>query len=300
MRAAPIMGADHHRQPNIPGSLDAHLITASDLHRRTGSEGLVVVDCRFDLAHTERGAREYREGHVPGAVYAHLDRDLSDADDGGGGRHPLAGPGSMARTLSRLGIGPGSDVVVYDHTDASIAARLWWMLRYLGHDRVRVLDGGWAAWRDAGLPVDVGVEQAAPLDFKGRPRAEWVVQANEVGSAALLVDARTPERYRGEAEPIDPVAGHIPGAVNHPYTLNTDEGGRFLSAEQLRAALRRTLHDVDAADAVHYCGSGVTACQNLLAAACAGLGSGKLYAGSWSEWCGDPGRSIATGGANGV
>ena len=194
-----------------------------------------------------------------------------------------------------MGIGEGKQVVAYDNASGAYAARLWWLLRYMGHDAVAVLDGGWAAWQAAGFPVSRGVEVQTAVSFKGEPRTEWLLTADAVPSAPLLVDSRAAPRYRGELEPLDPVAGHIPGAQNYFYQDNWDKNGRYLPAAQLNTQLGVVLGETNAEEAVFYCGSGVTACVNLLALAHAGLGNGRLYAGSWSDWCSDPTRPIAVG-----
>lgn len=275
------------------------LVECDTLGAHLGRADWAVVDCRFDLADPERGRTQYLAGHVPGARYAHLERDLSAAPRPGGGRHPLPEPQVLAATLGRLGAAPGIQVVAYDDAGGAFAARLWWLLRYMGHDAVAVLDGGWQAWLAAGGPVETGEVSAAAATFTGAPRGECVVDAADVASAPLLVDARDARRYRGEYEPIDPVAGHIPGARNRPYTDNLAADGRFKPVPDLRAEFAAVLGGTPAAAAVFYCGSGVTACHDLLALAHAGLGTARLYPGSWSEWCSDPRRPVATGEARG-
>lgn len=246
-----------------------------------------IVDCRFDLFDVDAGERRFRESRIPGAVYAHLDRDLSAAKDptGRGGRHPLPSPAQMTRLFGRLGIDARTQVVAYDDQSGHYAARLWWMLRYLGHDAVAVLDGGWPAWTAGGLPVETGPGRARPERlFTGEPQAGWLASMEEMESARQIIDARAPERYRGEVEPLDPVAGRIPGAANRPYTANWDAAGRWRSPQALRADFLDLLGDAPPEEAVFYCGSGVSACVNLLALARAGLPPGRLYAGSYSEW----------------
>ncbi len=266
------------------------LIDVETVHDHLGDRSWVVVDCRFDLADPAAGEAAYQAGHIPGALYAHLDRDLSGPPLTDAGRHPLPSPAAMTRFFGRLGIAAGVQVVVYDGGSGAIASRLWWMLRFMGHDAVAVLDGGWPAWLAAGFPVRDGVETRPQALFTGEPRREWLVVIDEVSEARLLIDAREGARYRGEVEPLDARAGHIPGAVNYPYALNLGEDGRFLPAERIREQLAQVLGKVPVKDAVFYCGSGVSACLNLLAAAHAGLGSGRLYVGSWSEWSRDPAR----------
>lgn len=261
----------------------------------------VVVDCRFDLGDTAAGRRAYVQGHVPGAVYAHLDDDLSGPPVTDSGRHPLPTPAAMAALFSRLGVADQTQVVVYDDANGAYAARLWWMLRYMGHTAVAVLDGGWLAWQAAGLPTRAGVatragvESNPPARFEGAPRADWLVQIDAAQAQPLLVDSRDGARYRGEVETLDPRAGHVPGAVNYYYRNNWGADGRYLPPEQLRANLAALLGTTPAAEAAFYCGSGVTACVNLLALAHAGLGDGRLFVGSWSEWSRDPARPVAVG-----
>jgi thiosulfate/3-mercaptopyruvate sulfurtransferase len=272
------------------------LVDCETLHRHLADPNWIVVDCRFYLADTDAGEREYEESHIPGAVYAHLDRDLSGPPLTDWGRHPLPSPEAMAALFSRLGIDDSKQVVAYDSVGGALAAaRLWWMLRYLGHTAVALLDGGWQAWQAAGLPTASGVESNSAAHFAGKPERHWLVLLDEVAEAELLLDARDPARYFGETEPIDPVAGHIPGAVNYPLQNNLGPDGRFLPPEQLRRQLEAVLGQTAPQDAVFYCGSGVSACQNILAMVHAGLRSGRLYAGSWSEWIRDPERPVAGG-----
>lgn len=275
------------------------LISAEALKAALGR--VRVFDVRFDLARPEAGEAAWREGHLPGAHYLHLDRDLS-AKDGVpalcGGRHPLPTREVFAATAARLGLTPDTPVVLVDAQGGMFAARAWWMLRWIGARDVRVLDGGLAAWRAAGGALEPGeVAPAAPgLAWPLGPEPEGLrltadALAAQLGRVALL-DARAPERYRGDVEPLDPVAGHIPGALNRPFSANLGPDGRFLPPEALRAAFQGL---AGARPVVHQCGSGVTACHNLLAMAVAGLPGGALYAGSWSEWCRDPARPVARG-----
>jgi thiosulfate/3-mercaptopyruvate sulfurtransferase len=280
-----------------------HLISAEELSRRRETSDPAVVDCRFNLSAPEEGESQYLAGHIPGAVYAHLDRDLSGERTGRNGRHPLPRVEDMAERFSRWGIDASVAVVAYDADSSAMAARLWWMLRYLGHDRVSVLDGGIKAWKEAGLPLRAGREERAPRVFSPRVQASLRVDASQVLDPAgsgigLLVDARAPERYRGDEEPLDPVAGHIPGAVNHFYATNLDARGRFLPPEELGRRYRALLGGAAPESVVVYCGSGVTACHNLLSMAQAGLTGPRLYPGSWSEWCSDPARPVETGSAS--
>ncbi|WP_432720831.1 sulfurtransferase [Jeongeupia wiesaeckerbachi] len=258
----------------------------------------VVVDCRHDLADPEAGRRAYASSHIPGAVFAHLDLDLSGPKTGRNGRHPLPTPEALARWAGSVGIGAQTHVVAYDASGGMFAARLWWLLRWLGHERVSVLDGGWQAWLDAGLPVSVEPAQpVAEVYPRQVPSAATVdvdqVRANLTAAAFLVVDARSPDRYRGLGETIDPVGGHIPGASNRFFQHNLDANGRFKSPDQLRDEWRDVIGARSAADIVCQCGSGVTACHNLLALELAGLSGAKLYPGSWSEWCADPANPVA-------
>lgn len=271
------------------------VISVDDVFRRLGDAECVIVDCRYNLMEPEAGRRAYLLSHVPGARYAHLHDDLSGEPLTDHGRHPLPSPEALTRLFGRLGIDEGAQVVVYDDADAGIAARLWWLLRYMGHGSVAVMDGGFRAWNSAGLPLESGPVEVVPKIFRGEPRREWVVTVGEVPGEKCLVDARAGPRYRGEEEPLDPVAGHIPGARSHPYRDNVQADGRFRSPQELKNQFEKTLGAHAPETAVYYCGSGVTACQLLLAAAHAGLPPGRLYAGSWSEWSSDPGRPVASG-----
>lgn len=259
-----------------------------------------IVDCRYDLRNPEWGHAQYLAGHVPGAVYASLSHDLSAAPDGRNGRHPLPTPAAMAATFGRLGIGPGTQVVAYDQDAGAFASRLWWMLRHMGHDAVAVLDGGWARWQAEGRPVATGEDTRPPAPFTGTPRDGERLDAAAVerllGDAATrLVDARAADRFEGRNETLDPAAGHIPGADNLPYMGNTAVNGTMLPVDQLRARFAPLLAGRTTDQLVMYCGSGVTACHNLLALAHAGLGRARLYPGSWSEWSSDPARPTETG-----
>jgi len=277
------------------------LIDPETLQRHLEHPDWVVVDCRFSLSDPEYGRRAYREAHIPGAVYAHLDEDLSGPIvPGRTGRHPLRDPEQLARKLGGWGIDNRTQVVAYDDAGGAFAARLWWLLGWLGHDAVAVLDGGWPRWVREGRPVRGGIETRTPRTFVPRIRPERVVSADEVlqhlhDPAWRLLDARAPARYRGEQEPIDPVAGHIPGAVNAPFAENLTPDGTFRPSEQLRQRFEALLGDVPSERVVCYCGSGVTAAHNLLAMAHAGLPGARLYAGSWSEWITDPRRPVARG-----
>jgi thiosulfate/3-mercaptopyruvate sulfurtransferase len=265
-----------------------------------GHPNLSIVDCRFDLMHPEAGRRAYLEAHIPKARYADLNRDLSAPADQSTGRHPLPQAEVFAARLGELGIGNRTQVVAYDDANSSFAARLWWMLRWLGHDAVAVLDGGFKAWTAAGGAREAGEASAAAEHFTARIRAETVVSTGEVERAvrdgtALLVDARAAERFAGTVEPIDPVAGHVPGAVNHPFSVNLAADGRFLPQAAIEQRWRERLAEAPPDKLIAMCGSGVTACHHLLSLEAAGLPGGRLYAGSWSEWISDPRRPVARG-----
>ena len=277
------------------------LVDVDALAVALGNEELRIVDARFALMDPEAGRRGYEESHLPGALHADLNLDLSDLSRRGEGRHPLPDEGAFAHSLGEWGIAPDHQVVVYDAGDGSMAAaRLWWMLNLLGHARVAVLDGGLAAWRAKGLPETAS--PSVPTEVQAYParfEASRIVLAAEVESrlheaSGWLLDARAGERFRGEAEPIDPVAGHVPGAVNRPVADNL-EAGHFKSSKQLRAEIEPLLSGRKPEDVVMMCGSGVTACHLLLAMEHAGLHGARVYAGSWSGWISDPSRPIARG-----
>ena len=253
----------------------------------------LVIDCRFSLADTSAGERAYAEAHISGAVYAHLDRDLSSEPVTDSGRHPLPSPGAINAALQRLGVNPGSQVIVYDDAGGMVAGRLWWMLGYMGHEAAAVLSGGWQGWLAAGGATQSGVESRPSGSFSGTPDASRLIQIDEVPQAKLLIDSRATPRYLGEMEHLDPIAGHIPGARNFHFEQNLADK-YFLPADQLRAQFETLLGDTDPAEAVFYCGSGVSACVNLVALKHAGLGEAKLYVGSWSEWSRTGGKPIAT------
>ena len=276
------------------------LITPAHLATRIGDRAWVIVDCRFDLAVPEAGVAAYRDGHIPGAVHADLDRDLSGPRGPATGRHPLPDPQTLAATFGRWGIGPGVQVVAYDAASGMFAARLWWLLRWLGHDAVAVLDGGMRAWQDAGLPLENSLPTPQPREFIPAVRAQLWAGTDEVARSAndpgwRILDARAAPRYAGEVEPIDPVAGHVPGAHNFPYERNLTPAATLRGSTDLRQTLTEALGPVPADRTIVMCGSGVTACHVLLALAAAGLEGARLYPGSWSEWIRDPARPIATG-----
>jgi thiosulfate/3-mercaptopyruvate sulfurtransferase len=280
-----------------------NLIDCATLAERLGDPGWRIFDCRFDLADTGRGAAAYAQGHIPGAFYAHLDHDLSGPITPHSGRHPLPDPAALGAWLGRHGVAADTRVVAYDDSGGSMAVRLWWLLRWLGHRAVVLLDGGWPAWQRTGLPIETAPPAAVrAARFRGSPDWDQVVTSAQiehqlaVGAAEpLLLDARTAPRFRGEAEPIDPVAGHIPGARNLPLQDNLDPDGTFRPPAALRTLYLAALSGHRPQDVAAMCGSGVTACHNLLAMELAGLPGGRLYAGSWSEWIRDPARPVARG-----
>ena len=265
------------------------LMKSTTLRERLGDPGLVVFDCRFSLADTEAGRRAYATGHVPGARYAHLDEHLSGPVGATTGRHPLPDPARLADWLGASGVGNDTDVVVYDDVGGAFAVRLWWLLRWLGHHRAALLDGGLAAWQAAGGALSTEAPQPVPARLTARPDDGLWITTDALAAAlpagtVLVIDARAPERYRGEVEPIDPVAGHIPGAINLPFSGNLGPDGCFLPPVELRRRFETALGGTPAARVAHSCGSGVNACHNLLAMELAGLTGSRLYAGSWSEW----------------
>jgi len=298
----------------MPNAIYRQLITVEQLHAlRAGGTPCMVFDCSFDLMNPAAGEEQYRQAHIPGAVYAHLDTALSDkgapdaqgerqppADAASGGRHPLPSREKFAMWLSGVGFSNGMQAVVYDRNGANYCGRLWWMLKWAGHDAVAVLDGGLQAWQAAGGEVAAGEE---PAHFQanfalGEPlrrlaTAQDVLAA--LGPRQTVIDARPAPRFRGEVEPLDPVAGHIPGALNRPFQGNIGPDGKFKPAAQLRAEFDALLAGRDPATVVHHCGSGVSAVPNVIAMELAGLGEAPLFAGSWSEWCGDPSRPVEKG-----
>jgi thiosulfate/3-mercaptopyruvate sulfurtransferase len=277
--------------------IEGPLVPASWLRERLGGPRLRVVDCRYRLGEPGAGRELWREAHIPGAAFLDLDRELA-GPPGEGGRHPLPSPERFEQAARRAGIGSHSEVLAYDEAGEGGAARLWWLLRHFGHDDVAVLDGGLRGWRDAGGPLDAGEERAPEGDFTARARTGDTVGADDLcadRSGRLLLDARAPERYRGEREPLDSVAGHIPGAVNLPYAELVPDGV-FPSPEELRRGFEAVGAD-SGRDVVAYCGSGVTACVLVLAAEVAGIGPVRLYPGSWSDWSGR-GLPVESGGSD--
>jgi len=266
----------------------------------------LVVDCRFDLANPSAGERAYAEGHIPGAIYAHLDRDLSSPITPQSGRHPLPAPERFAATLGSWGLSRQAQaktqakiqVVAYDADNGMYASRLWWLLRWAGHDAVAVLDGGFKAWTASGGAVSTDVPRRQPSEFHFTPRADLAVTSTEVADLVKradwrVLDARAPERFSGKVEPIDRVGGHVPGARNHPFAGNLGADAKFLSASALRARFEKSQDGVADERTIAMCGSGVTACHLLLALEHAGKRGARLYTGSWSEWIRDPQRPIA-------
>jgi thiosulfate/3-mercaptopyruvate sulfurtransferase len=278
------------------------LISSDELTPHLADPQWVIMDCRFVLAEPAAGERAYRQGHIPGARYAHLERDLSARVAVGSGRHPLPDKERLAATLGAWGISPASQVVVYDDAGGAMAARLWWLLRWMGHSGVAVLDGGWGHWLQEGRAVSPALLPPAQAAFEVRPPlVEWVsseaLQDAMLHQTIQVLDARAAERFRGDVEPIDAVAGHVPGAMNRPLQCNLAADGRFLPAAELRRQFTALLGPIAPQQVVHMCGSGVTACHNLLAMEHAGLSGSRLYAGSWSEWIRDPSRPVAKGAA---
>jgi thiosulfate/3-mercaptopyruvate sulfurtransferase len=276
------------------------LVNCDQLAEHLGSPTWVVVDCRFNLADPAAGEEAYTAGHIPGAHYAHLDHDLSGPITPTSGRHPLPDATKLAQRLGQWGITEHTQVVAYDDAGGAFAARLWWLLRWLGHARVAVLDGGFSAWTRGGYSTSIEVATPRPGVFvPTTDPSQWVTSAALEGLVAAgsvqLIDARDPERFRGEVEPIDPVAGHIPGAINVPFKQNLNSDGTFQSPDALRDRFAPVIGSREPETVVHMCGSGVTACHNVLAMEHAGLGGTRLYAGSWSEWIRDGSRPVASG-----
>lgn len=276
------------------------LVDTATLARQLERSDLVLFDCRFELANTSWGEREYAAAHIPGAHYLHLDRDLSGPVTARSGRHPLPDPREFARRLAARGVGADCQLIAYDQGTAAYAARLWWLARWIGLRHVAVLDGGIAAWRNAGLPLEQAVPQPTPRELPVNvDENAWVtseaVDALRLAPGNLLVDARGAERFAGRNETLDPVAGHVPGARNHPFAGNVGVDGKFLPAALLRLRWQTLLGSLPASSLVAMCGSGVTACHNLLALEHAGLSGARLYAGSWSEWIRDTSRPTAVG-----
>jgi thiosulfate/3-mercaptopyruvate sulfurtransferase len=276
------------------------LVTTQQLADHLEDRDWIVIDTRHDLMDPARGPRVYAEGHIPGAYFMHVDHDLSGAMTGKNGRHPLPDLAAFAAKVNACGVAPGRKVVAYDDMGGNWALRLWWLLRWLGHDEVSVLDGQFPAWVKEGRPVSKDVPPAREGAFVPKPLLGATVDSGYLevfheSPGLRLIDARAAERFEGRVEPIDPVAGHIPGAVNRFWKDNLAPDGRFKAPGQLREEYLAILGDTPAAQAVHACGSGVTACHNVFAMELAGLAGSRLYPGSWSEWCSDPARPVALG-----
>jgi len=276
------------------------LVSTAALAAHLDDPSWLVLDCRHNLQDDAWGRAQYRAGHVPGAVFVSLAHDLAAASSGTNGRHPLPSPEQLASTFSRLGVGADTQVVAYDQDAGPYASRLWWTLRYLGHPAVAVLDGGWAAWLRAGKPARAGDEYQPAATFEGHARPDMVITVTDVerhldDPSVLVVDSRSPQRFEGRPDPLDRVPGHIPGARNRFYRDNVSEDGTMLPPVRLREGFTQVFAGRPADQVVVYCGSGVTACHNLLAMEHAGLRGGKLFVGSWSEWESDPKRPIERG-----
>ena len=274
------------------------LFSPQELHTAIKCNTCIVVDCRFDLSDPGSGYQGYLEAHIPGAIYAHLDDDLSSPVTAKSGRHPLPDADKFAVFLARSGWQPGTSLVAYDNMGGAFAARLWWLMKYFGHDCAALLDGGFTAWHSAGYELESGrVSKSSTTPASFNASSEMVVATTEIldglgKHGRALVDVRASERYSGALEPIDSVAGHIPGSVNYPLQLNLTQNGRFKPAQQIREGLLGLSKGLEAKDVLYMCGSGVTACHTLFAAELAGLNGSKLYAGSWSEWIRDQSRPV--------
>lgn len=273
------------------------LITATKLQENLDNPDWVIIDCRFSLADTNAGSFAYRHGHIPNARYAHINKDLSSAVKDTGGRHPLPDFNLLTKKMGAWGISNNSQVIVYDDAGGAFAGRLWWLLRYLGHDQCAVLSGGYTHWKKLKLPVTTRLPSIKPRIFRPYLNTTLWLGALQVQNALAqksicLIDARTPERYRGEHEPIDPIAGHIPYAINRPMQANLNAEGLFLPPELLLRQFKQLIGSTAPNHVVHYCGSGITACHNLLAMEHAGLTGSRLYAGSWSEWIKNKNRTV--------
>lgn len=274
------------------------LISVRELAQHLNDPQWCIFDCRHDLANPAFGRAAYAEGHIPGAIFLSLDDDLSGRKTGANGRHPLPDPTRFAALMGELGVGNDTQVVAYDDAGGMFAARFWWMLRWLGHHKVALLDGGCQAW-SVSQPLSAEIPSPPPAAF--RPVVEPLavdlayVQRHLDHADMVLVDARSPDRYRGENETLDPIAGHIPGALHRFFRDNLGPDGRFKRAGELRGEFESLLGERDPATVVHHCGSGVTACHNQLAMELAGLAGSRVYAGSWSEWCADASRPMKTG-----
>lgn len=277
------------------------LITTDELERHLADPAFVIVDCRHNLSDVGAGQRAYDAAHIPGARFMHIDRDLSGPITGNNGRHPLPDVALFAAVLGRAGIDAATQVIAYDQNSGMWASRLWWLLKWVGHDAVAVLDGGLDKWLIEGRRTTSQAASARTAIYVPSipiPTASAAELVSHLGDKSLtIVDARAAERYRGDIEPMDPVAGHIPGAINRPYSLNLGPQGTFKTPAQLRGEFDALLAGLSPSTIVHQCGSGVTACHNLLAMEVAGLPGSRLYPGSWSEWLADPSRPVVRGNA---
>jgi thiosulfate/3-mercaptopyruvate sulfurtransferase len=278
------------------------LIATDELARQLADPALVLVDCRHNLSDVDAGQRAYGAAHLPGARFMHMDRELSGERTGRNGRHPLPDVAALSGSLSRAGIDSSKQVVAYDQNNGMWASRLWWLLHWLGHDAAAVLDGGIDKWITEGRPITADPPSVRPARFVAMTPRPVISSADILrdlsshsSNPLTIIDARAPERFRGDIEPLDPVAGHIPGAINRPYGANLTPQQTFKPAELLRAEFEAQLDGAPSSSVVHQCGSGVTACHNLLAMDVAGLPGSRLYPGSWSEWIADPTRPVARG-----
>lgn len=276
------------------------IVSTEQLAQHLDDPSWIVFDCRFTLSNTEAGRLAYQQSHIPGARYVHLDEDMSSAVTPASGRHPLPEVVVFADKLSRWGVDSSKQVVVYDDSFGSMAVKMWWLLRWLGHDNVALLNGNWQTWMKQKLPVSTELPKITPAKFEPHVHDELLVDTEEVDFArqercSVLIDARPEQRFAGEREPLDKIAGHIPGAINWVYEENLDFDGTYLPAEELKEAYLNLMHGLKPSQVIHTCGSGVTACHNMLAMEIAGLHGSKLYAGSWSEWITDPSRPVAKG-----
>ncbi len=281
------------------------LVSCEHLAAHANDPTWIVFDCRHDLMDVAKGERLYREGHIPGAFLANLDTDLSGEKTGTNGRHPLPSPAMFSAFLARHGVTSQSHVIAYDDVGGQFAARLWWLCRWVGLENASLLDGGIQKWIAEGRGLSTAIPLAKPAPFAGRADPLMISTVNELlprvgGADLVLIDARAPERYRGEVEPIDPVAGHIPGALNRFYKENLTPDLTFKPSDEIRNGFAALMAGKSAAEVVHQCGSGVTACANIFAMEYAGLAGSRLYAGSWSEWVADASRPVATGASSSV
>lgn len=276
------------------------IVSTEQLAQHIDDPEWVIFDCRFTLSNGDAGSLAYQQGHVPGARYVHLDNDMSSPVTPTSGRHPLPDVNEFSKKLSNWGVDSTKQVVVYDDSFGSMAVKMWWLLRWLGHENVALLDGGLPKWNKQKLPLATELPKIIPAKFTPHLHNEMVADAKEVDRArqercSVVIDARPEQRFSGEREPLDKVAGHIPGSLNWVFEENLDFDGTYLPADELREAYLKLMHGVNPERVIHSCGSGVTACHNVLAMEIAGLSGGKLYAGSWSEWITDPSRPVATG-----